>query len=333
MTAREIVRRAIRFERPPRVPYFRWDQPGISDIVGAWLEFAGDREPGTKRWTDQWGCIWQTDHTDMGQVVGHPITSAAQYAAYAIPQVGAGGYEAVFRTLRQWPDRYRFAGLGHFFFETLQFLRGFDDLLVELASEPQAVGQLADRLIPFYLGIIDAYAASGVVDGISVNEDLGLQSSLILSPELWRQFFKPRYKIVYDYAHQKGLSVLQHSCGYLLPILPDLVELGVDVLESQQLNCMGIAAVADVVAGKMAITAPVDIQTVLPTGDRAKIDGFIDQMFRRLATPAGGLIAQTYSACDSLAIPPAVVAYAEINLRRRCGVARISDLKRRPRSR
>lgn len=318
MTSREVVQRAIRFQHPPRVPYFRWDRPEISDIVGDWLNFDIGRTPGAKRWTDAWGCLWETHHTDMGQVAGHPVASSAAYATYAVPQVPQTSYQSVLDSLARWPGRYHFAGIGHFFFETLQFLRGFDDLLVELMTEPEAVATLADRLIPFYLHSIDVYAASGLVDGIMVNEDLGLQSTLMISPDLWRAFFKPRYKIVYDHAHKNGLTVFQHSCGYILPILPDLIELGVDLVECHQLQCMGIQRVADTVAGKMAITAPVDIQAILPTGDRHKIDSFINEMFERLALPSGGLIAQTYSACDSLAIPPEIVDYAEAKLRRRC---------------
>lgn len=318
MTSREIVQRAIRFQHPARVPYFRWDRPEISDIVGDWLQFDIGRTPEAKRWTDAWGCLWQTDHTDMGQVVGHPITSSAGYATYAVPQVGQATYQAVLDSLARYPNHYRFAGIGHFFFETLQFLRGFDDLLIELMTEPDAVAQLADRLIPFYLHNIDVYAASGLVDGIMVNEDLGLQNAPLFSPALWRTFFKPRYKVVYDHAHQKGLSVFQHSCGHILPILPDLVELGVDLLECHQLECMGIQNVAKLVAGKMAITAPVDIQTVLPTADRGKIDAFINQLFTHLALPSGGLVAQTYSSCASLSIPPDIVNYAETQLRRHC---------------
>ena len=88
------------------------------------------------------------------------------------------------------------------------------------------------------------YAEKLGFDVIAVNEDLGLQDRLTVSPAMWREFFKPRYQAVYARVHAHGLLVFQHSCGYIQDIIPDLAEIGVDILETQQLACMDMAAIA-----------------------------------------------------------------------------------------
>jgi hypothetical protein len=121
------------------------------------------------------------------------------------------------------------------------------------------------------------------------------QDRLTVSPDMWREVFKPRYKAVYDRIHENGLIVFQHSCGFVQDIIADLAEIGVDILELQQLACMDMDVVAQR-RGRMVITAPVDIQTVLPTGDWQRIQRFQRRLFRTFDTHAGGYIPQIY--CD-----------------------------------
>ena len=113
----------------------------------------------------------------------------------------------------------------------------------------------------------------------------------------------PRYRGVYQRARERGLIVLQHSCGFVQEIIGDLAACGVDILELQQLNCMDMDVVAAQARGRMCITAPVDIQTVLPTGDWAKIEAFQRRLFRTFDQEAGGFIPQIYSDLAALGIP------------------------------
>jgi hypothetical protein len=217
----------------------------------------------------------------------------------------------MFSILARYPEKYKYAGIGHFFFETLHFLRGFDNALMDLLTMKEEVTAFFNRLVPFYKKSIDKCAASGVVDGVALNEDLGLQGSLIIRPELWREIFKPFYREIYSYAHEKGLSVFQHSCGYIIDVIPDLAEIGVNVVEIHQPACMGLERLGQVAQGKICITAPVDIQAVLPTNDKEKIRAFAKEMFRFLDRPEGGLITQTYGSLESIKVTPEASEFAE----------------------
>jgi hypothetical protein len=215
----------------------RWDDFAKTDIVAAWARNAGNPAPMRREWVDEWGCRWETLDTTAGHVVGHPIASAADYAAYRLPepQLDLTGLRA---NRAEYPDRACSGGLSFFFFERLEKLREFREAMMDLAAEREALEAFLDRLQAHYIAMVDAYAASGTVDIICVNEDLGLQDRLTISPAMWRERFKPRYQAVYNRAHEHGLLVFQHTCGYVQDIITDLAEIGVDILELQQLNCV-----------------------------------------------------------------------------------------------
>lgn len=302
MTPRERVRAAVRRTGPDRTPYLRWDNFAVTDLVAAWARKRENLAPVRKQWVDEWGCRWETLHTTNGQVVGHPITSSAGYASYAIPDVNLD-LEGLQANHREYPDRICTGGLGYFFVERLMKLRGFNDAMMDMAAERDLLDPFLDRLQAYYLRMVDAYAASGCVDCITVNEDLGLQDRLLVSPAMWRDIFKPRYQAVYSRIHAHGLLAFQHSCGFVQDIVGDCAEAGADILELQQLACMDMDAIAAARRG-MCITAPVDIQTILPTGDWPRIEAFQRRLFGTFDTPAGGFIPQMYCDLASLDVSP-----------------------------
>jgi hypothetical protein len=321
MTGRERALSCARRTGPDRTPYLRWDNFALSDILAAWARKAPKPAPTRREWTDEWGCRWESLDTTAGHVVGHPIRSAAGYASYRIPKVELDlpGLRA---NRTEYPDRLCSGGLGFFFFERLEKLREFREAMVDLAAEREALGAFLDRLQAYYVEMVDAYATSGTVEVICVNEDLGLQDRLTISPTMWREVFKPRYKAVYDRAHEHGMLVFHHSCGHIQPIISDLAEIAVDFLEMQQLSCMNMQAVAEA-RGRICVTAPVDIQAVLPTGDWKRVEEFQRRLFRVFDRPEGGFMPQIYSDLASLGVR------AEIGERLERLILRLCDWRKR----
>ena len=305
MTPKERVVAAVRFSGPDRTPYLRWDRLDESDFVADWARPAETPTPRPRTWIDEWGCRWDTVDSTSGQVFGHPIQSVADYARFQFPEPTLR-LDALRANRREYDDRVCVAAIGHFFFERLEKLREFSEFMMDLAAERDAIEAFLDRMEAYFLRVVDACADSGLVDCIGVNEDLGLQDRLTISPAMWREIFMPRYRAVYQRARQRGLIVFQHSCGYIQDIVADLAEAGVDILEMQQLACMDMDAVA-AARGRMCISAPVDIQAVLPTGDWERIAAFQERLFRTFDQQAGGYIPQIYSDLAALDIPSELV--------------------------
>jgi len=309
MTARERVLAAVNCTTPDRTPYLRWDNFAATDVVAAWARKQENLAPLRKERVDEWGCRWETLHTTVGQISHHPIASCDGYAAFVLPKVNIdlAGIQA---NRREYPDRVNSGGVGFFFVEILEKLRGFNGAMMDMAADRDALEPFLDRLQAYYIAVVDAYAASGCVDCICMNEDLGLQDRLVISPDMWREIFKPRYKAVYDRIHEHGMLVFQHSCGYVQDIIGDCAEVGVDIIEMQQMECVDMEAVA-AARGKMCISAPVDIQTVLQTNDWSNISAYQHRLFRTFDRPEGGYVPQIYSDLPSIGVDPKLGARLE----------------------
>jgi len=303
MTSKERVIAAVRRQGPDRTPYLRWEKLEVTDIVADWPRKKENLTRRQTKWTDEWGCQWEALDTSRGHIVGYPIVTVDDYADYVFPEPVIP-LEALQANRLEFGDRICCGGLGFFFFELLEKLRGFNEFMVDLAGEREALEAFLDRLQAHYIKMVDAYAASGLVDCITTNEDLGLQDRLTISPAMWREVLAPRYRAVYQRAHEHGLLTFQHSCGFVQDIVGDLADAGVDILELQQLGCMDMELVARQARDRLCISAPVDVQTVLPCGDWAKIEAFQRRLFETFDAPAGGFIAQIYCDLPSLQVPP-----------------------------
>ena len=117
-------------------------------------------------------------------------------------------------------------------FETMQSLRPFEDVLIDISQDTPEINRLADRLVEYYAVVLENALAVGV-DAVSVGDDYGTQQSLLLSPKVWRRFFLPRYQALLKPVKQAGKRVFFHSCGKIDGILADLREAGADTIWPQ----------------------------------------------------------------------------------------------------
>ena len=170
----------------------------------------------------------------------------------------------------------------------MQQLFGFENLLVALMLEMPEVYRMRDDLLKFNLAWLDSWLASDY-QGIHFADDWGSQNNLLIPPDLWRSFFKPVYKEMFSKVKSKGLHVWYHSDGHILEIMPDLIELEVDVLNCQaslmDMNELGKFA------GKIAFRTNIDRQKVLPFVSPGEVKDYVFKLFHQLGTPKGGIIA------------------------------------------
>lgn len=190
--------------------------------------------------TDAWGVAWEYRlYGVWGYRVGYPLADMARLDTYRPP--------AIARLAGEELERARAAGAKHrqtYFhvaggvsiFETMQSLRPYEDVLIDIAQDTPEINRLADMLMAYNAVIIENALAVGA-DAISVGDDFGTQRALILSPKVWRRFFKPRYRALLEPVVRAGRrfkpSVFFHSCGCIGPILEDLAEVGVNAVWPQ----------------------------------------------------------------------------------------------------
>ncbi len=308
MTHCERVTRAIERTGPDRVPVFHCPFPGtlskhgppVVDLLNSRPDdFAADGfslppepEPGApdiEVYTDQWGSVWhRLRGYSAGEVREFPLASWDAYADYVFPDLPNFDrvQERIDRTNHEW---YEFAyPFGLNLFEQLQFLRGIENLYMDLGDDRAELHELADRLVDYYIaGIQSSFETDA--EGYMFSDDWGSQVALLIRPEQWRSFFKPRYRKMIDVVKNAGRHAWFHSDGMITEILDDFVELGVDVLNPQH-PIMGNANVAEHVAGKVCLLSDLDRQHIIPNGTPEEIDAHVREVVQLFASKDGGLI-------------------------------------------
>ncbi len=292
MSPREIVKRTVRFQGAERFPYALTEKYG-SDFHSVGMTPSPDARP--KSGVDEWGCVWENiGVSNLGEVKKPVIKTWADWDNLQIPDISDEKRWSMLEAAREEAgDKFLLAN-GISLYERVHFLRGLENTWMDIHAEPEKLGELIDVLVDMNLYAIKQFAEAGA-DGYMWCDDWGLQDRLMISPESWRAIWKPRYARVYDEAHKAGMLTFLHSCGDITSILDDLIEAGLDVIQMDQQQNMGLERLGKSFGGRITFWCPVDIQNTMAENDPDQIRAYCRRMVKTLGRPAGGFIAQWYS--------------------------------------
>jgi uroporphyrinogen decarboxylase len=223
---------------------------------------------------DSWGCLWEFSPV-TGSYPGHEhrIKSVDEIVDFAVPDPFAPGLLDAAKRAIEKIDRSQTVVVcnNHIgLHERSYILLGMEEYLVEFALNEKLIVQLLDKIKWFKLNFAKRMLDELDIDGIWFGDDWGTQNNLFISPEKWREFFKPKYKELYDLVHDRGKLVFQHSCGKIESIIPDLVEIGLDVWNPcQPIN--DLEGLKKAYGKKLAFMGSVD-SVVLDTKGRKEIE-------------------------------------------------------------
>jgi len=260
------------------------------------MAFGGAYRAG-ERYRDNWGCVWQTTLDGIeGVVVESPLADWDALGSWAPPDAlttldrGPADWDGVRRHIAAAEERgdLTVGGTAHgFLVMRLYYLRGFENLMVDIASREARLHDLIARVMAHNETIVDQYLSMGV-DLMGFAEDLGTQTSSMVSPAQFREWFTPEYERLMRRCHEAGALVSLHSDGHVLELMDELIRAGVDIINPQDL-CNGIDNLVREVKGRMAICLDVDRQSIVPFGTREGIHDLIEEEVRKLGSPEGGL--------------------------------------------
>lgn len=291
MQPKDVVRRAIEFDSPPRVPiHYHNGDLECSDTLGTGYAPAPGFAPSRPGETE-WGFVWHSLNQTMGQPHIRPLADWSAIDTYRPPDPHAPGrLDHVSAWAAEHSDRFLRFGLGITGFNCATFLRGFEEFLVDLRAAPDRVERVLDIVHGFENAIIDEIGAYPV-DAVTFADDWGSQNGLIIAPDLWRRVFKPRYADQFARIHRAGKKVWFHSCGDVYSIIGDLIEIGADVLEFLQPDLLGVERLAADFGGNVCFCCSVDHQRVAIAGSRDEIFAYARRLYDMLGAFNGGFIA------------------------------------------
>jgi hypothetical protein len=315
-TSRELVRRALTFDYPERLPrelwYLPWAQrhvkAGLDRLVAAYpSDFAGapsGYQPSPRvrgdmfdvgTYVDDWGCIWENIQYGVVGEVKEPILAdlrdwrSVKPPYETLPADPTAARDGINRFCGS-TDKFVRSGCCPRPWERYQFLRGSQNAFLDVMDPDQGTRDLLRLIHEFYLQEL-AFWCTTDVDALMFMDDWGAQSQLLVPPRVWRDLFKPLYREYCEQAHAAGKFVFMHSDGHIQEVYPDLVEIGVDALNSQ-LFCMDMSALAKTAKGKLTFWGEIDRQHVLPAANPQVGRTAVRQAAHHLYDRAGGIIAQ-----------------------------------------
>lgn len=252
----------------------------LEDIVARHPIIFGEVERGTRDFdavsgtyvmgqhVDAWGCVWSNvKHGAEAIVTGHPVPTRADVHRLKAPPPGSG--------------------IKHgFMWLILSDLRGFEELMVDFAEEPPELQMLIDIVLEYNLGEIRAMLASRP-ELVGFGDDLGMQDRLAIGAAKWRKYMKPCYAAMYGLCHEAGAKVHMHTDGHIVPIIADLIECGVNVL-NPQIRANGLENLVRECKGKVCVNLDLDRQ-LFPFATPQELDAHVREAVEALGSPEGGL--------------------------------------------
>ena len=285
MTRRELVKAAIQHRETLRVPYAIDLTPEACDLVKTKLGVAD-----VDAWLDN-------DVQDIAVPWWNWHELGADWSGTATPTspptvIGAGSYENLadnLKAARDRSDKYFLVRLYGSHFEKAYFARGFEHFLADMAADPPFARKFLSTIIEKNLVMLENFLHLPEIDGVLLGSDWGSQHGLLMSPATWIDMIRPGEQKEYDLVHAYGKDVWVHSCGHIEPLIPHLVEMGLDVLNPVQPEAMDIARLKRDFGDRLTFWGALSTQQTLPFGtpDRVRSEA---RRVRDLMSRGGGYI-------------------------------------------
>jgi hypothetical protein len=318
---RDDIIRSARFMHPERIPFtflvipacwLQYDTDELENLFSSYPSVFGNfRKIGAERRKidktlspnqvarsiDAWGCEWETSMTGiLGVTVGHPLNSWENFKNFTPPDpkdtngMVKLNWDNITQSFNRLHEQGRFTSAslehGHLFLR-LTYLRGYENLICDMFDEEPILPELIGMVENFSMELTRRYLALKP-DCMGFPEDLGTQTSLLVSPTIFRKYLKPTYSRLMKTARDAGAIVEMHSDGRVLDLVDDLIECGVEVLNIQDL-VNGIDNIKRQVKGRIALMLDIDRQSITRFGTPKDIDDLIREEVMELGSPEGGL--------------------------------------------
>lgn len=281
------------------------DEDMLLTSVGWVNGYYQDGYQNVDRYLDEWGVTWKTIEyeTRFGkgkytEPFGPPLAADQAFDTYVSPDPNrAALYIEAERVIRTYKDEYWIVGVTPTtIFETAWALRGYEQLMLDMAADPARANRVLD--IPFqYHKTVTQHLVKLGVDMIWLGDDVGGQNSMLMSPKMWRKFLKPRMAelIASLRAINPEIKIAYHTDGVVYPIIPELIEIGIDVLNPIQPMAMDPMKLKSEYGDRLCFWGSMDIQQTIPFGTPDDVRNEVITRLKTIGRGGGLLIGPTHN--------------------------------------
>ena len=319
MNSKERVQASLCRKSPDRVPIWMWFHPETAQILAKELEIPPQyvstvfEDDVRQTWVsnnyamegivhqhdgeshiDQWGVEW----VKIG-----PFNQIKHYPLADLPDEEIFNYRFPFDKIPELlqnmnpilavkNDYFIGCDVSPCLFELICRLRNMQNAIIDLLFKPRMMDFLLEKAGDFAVKISQEAVNSFDLDWLWTGDDVGGQQALIMDPDTWRSSIKPHLKRILDVGKQKGLWTAYHCCGAIRPIIPDLIEIGVNVLNPIQCNCPGMdaAELKKDFGQELTFMGGVDTQYLLPNATATEVEKTTARLIEVMTADGGGFI-------------------------------------------
>lgn len=245
---------------------------------------------------DDFGIIWNRSGADKD--IGIPVSNVIENLddnEYKLPAVDEPYIRNMISSLvKTRGDRFVITGIGFSLFERAWSLAGMREVLIAMAEDSEGLHKLLDDICEFNMKIIDI-ALDYDIDAVYFGDDWGQQKNMIMGPDYWRKFIKPRLEKMYGKVKEKNLFVIQHSCGDINAIFDDLVEIGLDCYQTFQPEIYDIQKVKSMYSNKLSFWGAISTQQLLPIATAETVRDVTARTIKILSENGGYIASPTHA--------------------------------------
>ena len=321
MKPRDRMAAALKREPVDHVPIFMWYHPDTARHLGEVLEIPPGRvaeamgDDVRQAWVgnnyamegitheqegqghvDSWGIEWAKVGA-FNQIRRFPLQEADrnQILSYRYP------YDRIDELMRNMEPVVSDGSEEKFWigcdvapvqFEMVFRLRGMENALLDMIADPEISEAMLEQAASFAVHISEVACQRFPLDWLFVGDDVGGQQAMIMNPQMWRKMIRPHLARVFDVGRSNGVWVAYHSCGSIRPIIPDLIEIGAQVLNPIQCNCPGMEAfeLKKEFGKELAFMGGIDTQGLLPNGTADEVRRETARLIEVMMADGGGYI-------------------------------------------
>ena len=312
MTPREIVLEQIRHHETDSVPYTLAFDPVVGTRLdehfgsNAWRQrivpyiascgavaSLWQAPPDPEHRLDTFGTLWRADHTPPTVIT--PGLSTASFEGYDFPTIetilNTAAVVSAAKRAEEVTDSFTIVNTGLCLWQSW-YVRGFEETMIDCVAEEDFYCELLERLTNLCLGLIEA-CRDIPADAIMMGDDWGVQRGIMIGAERWRRFYKPLYARIFKAIHAQGKIAVMHCCGSVAEIMGDIVDIGLDVLESVQPEAAGMNpyGLKKAWGGKITFWGCLGSQSVVPFGTPDQIRSEIRHLRQEMGKGGGYILA------------------------------------------
>ncbi len=306
MSRKEQIIKLIKGEKPDYTPhhfdltlkmtdrlgkYYGYDRDGVEDYIGNHFLYLDPTEPegvsGFRstvdgHFKDEFGVVWDAkSNYDIGDwgMVSFPIKDF-DFSNYVFPDgKGEGRYEKASKLMEKYPGRFNVMRITGPFTQSWH-LTGIDEFFVGMMIEKETAHMVFERVTEYICNLISSIPKG--VDAVRILDDWGFQDKLMFSKDIWMEYVYPSLKTIFKVIRDKGMYVMIHSCGHVMEVIPELIELGTDILDPIQPEANDTAFIKKEYGKDIVLFGGLGSQSTIPTGTREDVIAEAEEILKVL---------------------------------------------------